>query len=80
MHDQSVKGFIERDIDSSMQVIRHYSEFNKVLKVVNDYYINRRMTRLKSVISTVNATSTMDKLARCWVDIAELIKPMYGVE
>jgi phosphate uptake regulator len=80
MHEQSVKGFIERDIDSSMQVIRLYSEFNKVLKVVNDYYITRRMTRLNSVISTVNATSTMDKLARCWVDIADLIKPMYGVE
>ncbi|MGG6460600.1 MAG: hypothetical protein ACM3JQ_04140, partial [Candidatus Eiseniibacteriota bacterium] len=77
---QSVKGFIERDIDSSMQVIRLYSEFNKILKVVNDYYITRRMTRLNSVISTVNATSTMDKLARCWVDIADLIKPMYGVE
>jgi len=79
MHDQSVKGFIERDIVSSMQVIRLYSDFNKVLKIVNDYYITKKMPSLKSVVSTVNATSTMDKIARCWVDIADLIKPTYGV-
>jgi phosphate uptake regulator len=79
MHDESVSGFIEKDIDSSMQVIKLYSEFNKVLKVVNDDYITKKMPSLKSVVSTVNATSTMDKIARCWVDIADLIKPVYGV-
>jgi phosphate uptake regulator len=80
MHEQSVKGFIDKDIDSSLQVIGLYSKFNKVLKIINDDYVTNRETNMKFVVSTINSTSTMDKIARCWVDIADLIKPVYLIE
>jgi phosphate uptake regulator len=77
MHEQSVKGFIDKDIDSSLQVVGLYSKFNKILKIINDNYITHKGTNMEFVVSTINSTSTMDKIARCWVDIADLIKPVY---
>ena len=77
MHERSVKGFIDKDIDSSLQVVGLYSKFNKVLKTINDNYITHKGTNIEFVVSTINSTSTLDKIARCWVDIADLIKPVY---
>lgn len=80
MHEQSVKGFIERNIDASLQVIGLYSKFNEILKLISHEYVNRKISSHKFVVSTINATSTMDKIARCWVDIADLVKPVYLME
>jgi phosphate uptake regulator len=77
MHEQSVRGFIDKDIDSSLQVMGLYSKFNKILKIINDNYITRKGTNIEFILSAINATSTMDKIARCWVDIADLTKPVY---
>ncbi len=79
MHEQSVKGFIERNIDASLQVIHLYSKFNEILELINHDYIGRKMSNQKFVVSTINVMSTMDKIARCWVDIADLVKPVYLV-
>jgi len=80
MHEQSVKGFIERNIDASLQVIGNYSKFNEILKLISHEYVDRKIPSHKFVVSTINATSTMDKIARCWVDIADLVKPVYLME
>ena len=80
MHEQSVKGFIERNIDASLQVIGLYSKFNEILKLISHEYIGRKIASHKIVVSTINSTSTMDKIARCWVDIADLVKPVYQME
>jgi phosphate uptake regulator len=80
MHEQSVKGFIERNIDASLQVIGLYSKFNEILKLISHEYVDRKIPSHKFVVSTINATSTMDKIARCWVDIADLVKPVYLME
>jgi phosphate uptake regulator len=80
MHEQSVKGFIERNIDASLQVIGLYSKFNEILKLISHEYVDRNIPSHKFVVSTINATSTMDKIARCWVDIADLVKPVYLME
>ena len=80
MHEQSVKGFIERNIDASLQVIGLYSKFNEILKLISHEYVDRKISSHKFVVSTINATSTMDKIARCWVDIADLVKPVYLME
>lgn len=80
MHEQSVKGFIERNIDASLQVIGLYSKFNEILKLISHEYVVRKIPSHKFVVSTINATSTMDKIARCWVDIADLVKPVYLME
>ncbi|MGB8164173.1 MAG: hypothetical protein WCF14_04100, partial [Nitrososphaeraceae archaeon] len=75
-----VKGFIERNIDASLQVIGNYSKFNEILKLISHEYVDRKIPSHKFVVSTINATSTMDKIARCWVDIADLVKPVYLME
>jgi phosphate uptake regulator len=80
MHEQSVKGFIDRNIDASLQVIGLYSKFNEILKLISHEYVDRKISSHKFVVSTINATSTMDKIARCWVDIADLVKPVYLME
>jgi len=80
MHEQSVKGFIERNIDASLQVIGLYSKFNEILKLISNEYIGRKISSHKFVVSIINTTSTMDKIARCWVDIADLVKPVYVME
>ena len=80
MHEQSVKGFIDRNIDASLQVIGNYSKFNEILKLISHEYVDRKISSHKFVVSTINATSTMDKIARCWVDIADLVKPVYLME
>jgi hypothetical protein len=84
MHEQSVRGFVNKDIDSSLQVIELYSKFNKILRIINQNYITNKGTNkgtnMEFVLSTINSTSTMDKIALCWVDIADLIKPVYVKE
>jgi phosphate uptake regulator len=80
MHEQSVKGFIDRNIDASLQVIGLYSKFNEILKLISHEFVDRKISSHKFVVSTINATSTMDKIARCWVDIADLVKPVYLME
>jgi len=80
MHEQSVKGFIDRNIDASLQVIGLYSKFKEILKLISHEYVDRKISSHKFVVSTINATSTMDKIARCWVDIADLVKPVYLME
>ena len=62
MHEQSVKGFIERNIDASLQVIGLYSKFNEILKLISHEYVDRKISSHKFVVSTINATSTMDKI------------------
>ena len=75
-----MKGFIERNIDASLQVIGLYSKFNEILKLISHEYVDRKISSHKFVVSTINATSTMDKIVRCWVDIADLVKPVYLME
>lgn len=77
MHEQSVRGFVNKDIESSLQVIELYSKFNKILRIINQNYITNKGTNMEFVLSTINSISTMDKIALCWVDIADLIKPVY---
>lgn len=77
MHEQSVRGFVNKDIDSSLQVIELYSKFSNNLKIINKNYITNKGSNMEFVLSTINSTSTMDKIALCWVDIADLIKPVH---
>ena len=47
MHEQSVKGFIERNIDASSQVIGLYSKFNETLSLISHEYVGRKISSHK---------------------------------
>jgi phosphate uptake regulator len=74
MQEKSINGFITRNIDNSSQVVTLYSKVKKMLDSMMENYFDYEVT---SLIKLIKVVYLMDEIARCWVDVADLIKPIY---
>ena len=74
MQEKSINGFITRNIDNSSQVVTLYSKVKKMLDSMMENYFDYEVT---SLITLIKVVYLMDEIARCWVDVADLIKPIY---
>jgi uncharacterized protein with PhoU and TrkA domain len=54
-----------------------YNKFNEVLNSIKELSAKMESKNQESTISVLNLIYSMDKIARCWVDIADLVKPVY---
>jgi phosphate uptake regulator len=77
MQEKSIAGFINKNRDESNEVIKIYSKFNGLLNLTKELSAQTDIDKRDAPIALLNSIFSMDKIARCWVDIADLVKPVY---
>ncbi len=78
MQEKSISGFITKDTEKSSQVVTLFNKFSAVSNFIKNDYIKLE-GNYQSVLNIINIIYTMDEIAKCWVDIADLIKPVYSI-
>ncbi|MFL6494179.1 MAG: PhoU domain-containing protein [Nitrososphaera sp.] len=74
MHEKSVAGFVNKTRSESNTIVKMYDDFTKI---INSIKRNVHSKDLDSTVAVLNLIYSMDKIARCWVDVADLVKPMH---
>ncbi|HEX7206615.1 MAG TPA: phosphate uptake regulator PhoU, partial [Nitrososphaeraceae archaeon] len=77
MQEKSIAGFINKNRVESNEVVRIYSKFNDLLNLTKELSAQIEIDKQDAPIALLNSIFSMDKIARCWVDIADLVKPVY---
>lgn len=78
MQEKSISGFITKDTEKSSHVVTLFNKFNTISNFIKNDYIKLE-GNYQSVLKTINIVYTMDEIAKCWVDITDLIKPVYSI-
>jgi phosphate uptake regulator len=78
MQEKSVTAFVNNNRIESSEIIKLYNKFNQLMDSIKELsaFRNRPEEPMLS-ISLLNSVYSMDKIARCWVDVADLVKPSY---
>ncbi len=81
MQEKSVAAFVARNRADSLSVVKLYENFSLVLNSVKELSAAAPNDRshIDSTISVLNTAYSLDKIARCWVDVADLVKPVHLV-
>ena len=78
MQEKSISGFITKDTEKSSHVVTLFNKFNAISNFIKNDYIKLE-GNYQSALKIINIIYTMDEIARCWVDITDLIKPVYSI-
>ena len=79
MQIRSVTAFVNKNSLESIQVVKMYDEFNRLMDVVKQRVSREDQGSSKSNIALLNSIYSLNNLARLWVDVADLVKPAYLV-
>jgi phosphate uptake regulator len=74
MHEKSIAAFVNKNRSESNTIIKTYDNF---LEIMNAIKTSVDSKNLESTVSILNLLYSMDKIARCWVDVADLVKPTH---
>lgn len=77
MQEKSVAAFVNKNRSESNIVVKMYESFVKLIHSAKDRAASGKPNDSQSAIAVVNLTHSMDKIARCWVDVADLVKPVH---
>lgn len=77
MQEKSVAGFINKNRIESNEVVNMYARFNELLNLIKEISTKTEIYKQDATTAVLISIFSMDKIARCWVDIADLIKPVY---
>jgi phosphate uptake regulator len=72
MHEKSVAAFVNKNRSESTVVVKMYDNF---MEIINSIKRSVDSKNLESTVAVLNLIYSMDKIARCWVDVADLVKP-----
>ena len=78
MQEESISGFITKDTEKSSHVVTLFNKFDAISTFIKNDYIKLE-GNYQSALKIINIIYTMDEIARCWVDITDLIKPVYSI-
>ncbi|MDW0167150.1 MAG: phosphate uptake regulator PhoU [Nitrososphaeraceae archaeon] len=78
MQEKSISGFITKDTEKSSHVVTLFNKFDAISNFIKNDYIKLE-GNYQSALKIINIIYTMDDIARCWVDITDLIKPVYSI-
>lgn len=78
MQEKSISGFITKDTEKSSHVVTLFNKFAAISTFIKNDYIKLE-GNYQSALKIINIIYTMDEIARCWVDITDLIKPIYSI-
>lgn len=76
MQHRSISAFISKDDLMSEEVIRMYIKFSNLSVSIKEK--SAKGSQGDPNISILNSVYSMDQIAKCWVDIADLVKPGYA--
>jgi phosphate uptake regulator len=76
MQEKSVAAFVNKNRAESNVVVKMYDNFNRIINSIKEMS-GAESKRPESTIAVLNLTHSMDKIARCWVDVADLVKPVH---
>jgi phosphate uptake regulator len=74
MQHRSISAFIAKDNLLSEDVVRMYLKFSNLSASIKE---KSTKGSPDPHISILNCVYSMDRIAKCWVDIADLVKPGY---
>jgi phosphate uptake regulator len=74
MHEKSVAAFVNKNRSESNVVVKIYDEFIEIINSIKSRVYSKN---LESTVAVLNLIHSMDKIARCWVDVADLVKPVH---
>jgi phosphate uptake regulator len=72
LQEKSVGAFVNKNRSESVIVVKIYEKFRDIIDSIRD-----ASSTTESAITILNLVYTMDKIARCWIDIADLVKPVH---
>jgi phosphate uptake regulator len=74
MHEKSVAAFVNKNRSESNAIIKTYDNF---IEIINSIKNSADSKSLESTVAVLNLIYSMDKIARCWIDVADLVKPLH---
>ena len=74
MHEKSVVAFVNKNRSESNGVVKMYDNF---MEVINSIKSSVDSNNPESTVAILNLIYSLDKIARCWVDVADLVKPIH---
>ena len=74
MHEKSVAAFVNKNRSESNAIIKTYDNF---IEIINSIKNSVDSKSLESTVAHLNLIYSMDKIARCWIDVADLVKPLH---
>ena len=74
MHEKSVAAFVNKNRSESNAIIKTYDNF---IEIINSIKNSVDSKSLESTVAVLNLIYSMDKIARCWIDVADLVKPLH---
>ena len=74
MHEKSVAAFVNKNRSESNVIVKMYDNF---MEIINSIKRSVDSKSLESTVAVLNLIYSMDKIARCWVDVADLVKPTH---
>jgi phosphate uptake regulator len=74
MQEKSVAAFVNKNRAEANTVVKTYDKFNEILSSIKS---GAESKNPESAIAALNLTNSIDKIARCWVDVADLVKPVH---
>ena len=74
MHEKSVGAFVNKNRSESNTIVKMYDNF---MEINNSIKNSADSKSLESTVAVLNLIYSMDKIARCWVDVADLVKPLH---
>ena len=77
MQEKSVAAFTKKNRSESIGMIKMYNEFRLIMDSIKELLTKIELTNSESTIAVLNSIHSMDKIAKCWVDVADLVKPVY---
>ncbi|MEO9295923.1 MAG: PhoU domain-containing protein [Nitrososphaera sp.] len=80
MQEKSVAAFTSKMRSESLVVLNMYGRFNEIIKSVKEMSASARPKNPESTIAVLNLAYAMDRIAKCWVDVADLVKPVHLVK
>ncbi|MEO9363904.1 MAG: phosphate uptake regulator PhoU [Nitrososphaera sp.] len=77
MQEKAVAAFAGKNRAESVEVVNAYGRFNEILSSIKEASADADGKNTESTVAVLNLTYSLDRIARCWVDIADLVKPMH---
>jgi phosphate uptake regulator len=77
MQEKSVAAFANKNRSHSLTVVNMYGKFSEMVESVKDRSAAAEHKSPESTIAVLNLAYSMDRIAKCWVDVADLVKPVH---
>jgi phosphate uptake regulator len=79
MQEKAVAAYTNKNRSESVAVLNLYGKFKEVMNSIKDMSATAKAKSPESTVAVLNLTYSMDRIAKCWVDVADLVKPVHLV-